>query len=194
VTDILLWVEGFSQLVAVLASLYPSHIHEFMAYLRTIVRASRNYEGPAWAAYDVAYRRQAAASRDLHWGRVEATLYSEAFTGRARALPRCRYCLGDSHTSDECSYAPPPAPQQPPAHYQPSLPSQQQIRPGGGNRRSVEICQRYNRPDGDRCILKSCRFAHLCLHCQHPHPAADCRSGNHDSTSNRSHRHRSPRK
>jgi quinol monooxygenase YgiN len=55
--DILLWVEGYPQMVAVLASLYPSYIHEFMAYLRTIVRASRNYEGSAWAAYDVAYWR-----------------------------------------------------------------------------------------------------------------------------------------
>ena len=57
VMDILLWVEGYPQMVAVLASLYPSYIHEFMAYLRTIVRASRNYEGSAWAAYDVAYWR-----------------------------------------------------------------------------------------------------------------------------------------
>ena len=58
------------------------------------------------ASYDVAFRRQAAAIRDLHWGRVDSTLYNEAFAGRARMIPRCRYCLGESHSSEECSYAP----------------------------------------------------------------------------------------
>ena len=193
VTDILVWVEGYSQMVAVLAPLYPGYFHEFMAYLQIIVRASRNYEGTAGASYDVAFRRQAAAIRDLHWGRVDSTLYNEAFAGRARMIPRCRYCLGESHSSEECSYAPAqPTLLQLPA----SFLSPQQGRLPGGNRHSptVEICQRFNRPDGNKCFLKPCKYAHLCSNCHRPHPASDCGPASHDTGPGKCGRSRSPRR
>ena len=187
VTDVLVWVEGYTQLVAVLAPCHPGYVGEFMAYLRIIVRASRNYEGVAWASYDVAFRRQAAATGDLYWGRIDPTLYDEAFTGRARLIARCRYCLGDSHPSEECEYAP----HLPVHHPQQLAPMQhvppQQPRQSGGNRRSaagsVEICLRFNWPD---CYLKGCRFAHLCSQCHRPHPLADCVSGGQDTRRGRS--------
>ena len=58
ITDILLWVEGYALLVAVLSTKHPSKTTQFMAYLRTIEHASRNFEGAALASYDAAYRRQ----------------------------------------------------------------------------------------------------------------------------------------
>ena len=38
------------------------------AYVRIIVRTSRNFEGPAWATYAMAIRRQAANLQSLRLG------------------------------------------------------------------------------------------------------------------------------
>ena len=89
VTDIFRWTECFTTLAATLSVRYPQSAPQLMAYLRTIVRASRNFEGSAWATYDAAYRRQAANNRRLDWATPDPALYNEAFTGRAKAIPRC---------------------------------------------------------------------------------------------------------
>ena len=91
VTDILVWVQCYASLVAVLAQQYPTQTPQFIAYLATIVRAHRNFEGLGWVVYDTAYRRQAAARKDLNWAHIDASLYNTLFTGRARATPRCRH-------------------------------------------------------------------------------------------------------
>ena len=44
-TSFPLWVECYASLVAILATRYPEKTPHFMAYLRTITRASRNFEG-----------------------------------------------------------------------------------------------------------------------------------------------------
>ena len=106
ITDIALWTECFTTLAAALSAHYPDKAPHFMAYLRTIVRASRNFEGPAWASYDAAYRRQAANNRSLDWAIPDPALYNEAFTGRARVIPRCQFCLSDSHSSHDCTFDP----------------------------------------------------------------------------------------
>ena len=106
VLDIHVWVECFSVMAAILAAAYPDKAPHMFAYLRTIVRASRTFESTAWAAYDVAYRRQAANSGSLDWGILDAGLYNDAFTGRAKAIPRCTYCLADTHHARDCPDAP----------------------------------------------------------------------------------------
>ena len=105
-----------------------------MCYLSTIVRASQNFEGGAWVSYDAAFRRQAAnrgsldwtvmdeggvwASYDaafwrqaanrgsLDWAAIDLTIYNEAFTGRAKLLPRCHYCLAETHETRDCQCVP----------------------------------------------------------------------------------------
>ena len=54
------------------------------------------------------YRRRAARRKDLARSRVDPELYQDAFTGRARAVPRCSYCLSPHHASPICPFAPPP--------------------------------------------------------------------------------------
>ena len=98
-TSFTLQVECYASLVAILTARYPEKTPHFMAYLRTITRASRNFEGAAWVLYDMEFRRQAANHRSLDWGVIDTALYNEAFTGRARLIPRCRFCLADSHDS-----------------------------------------------------------------------------------------------
>ena len=103
---ITLWTECFTTLAAALSAHYPDKAPHFMAYLRTIVRASRNFEGPAWASYDAAYRRQVANNRSLNWAIPDPALYNEAFTWRARVISHCQFCLSDSLSSHDCTFGP----------------------------------------------------------------------------------------
>jgi hypothetical protein len=106
VTDILVWVECYASLVAVLASGHPKKMQEFMAYMRSIVKAHRTFTGEGWVSYDTCYHRKAAVSKSLDWDTIDFTLYNETFTGRAKAMACCRYCSSDLHLSQDCAYAP----------------------------------------------------------------------------------------
>ena len=169
ITDINLWTECFATMAAILSSAFLAKAPQLFAYLRTITKASRTFEGPAWASYDMAFRRQAANRGSLDWGTVDAALYNEAFAGRAKVIPRCCYCLADTHASHNCLHAPtegqasqavdgrpgraPPRP----------LGQTQAGRPG-----SVEICRLFNAPGGSRCRFPQCRYAHVCSKCRRP--------------------------
>ena len=43
----------------------------------------------------------AANQCSLDWGVIDSVLYSEAFTDRAVLIPRCHFCLADSHDTRE---------------------------------------------------------------------------------------------
>ena len=66
------------------------------------MRAERNFDGRRWVAYDWCYRREALAQKNLNWSVPNARLYNEAFTGYARSLPRCSFCLGEDHQAQVC--------------------------------------------------------------------------------------------
>lgn len=103
VTDILVWLQCFTSLVAVLSPQYPNKVTHFMAYQRTIIKAQRCFVGDGWVTYDSTYRRAAAAAKSLDWGLIDFSLYNETFTGRARAIARCQHCLSEHHESKDCS-------------------------------------------------------------------------------------------
>jgi len=106
ISNILVWVECYSYMVAILASRYPDKMAQLMAYQRTIVHAHRSFVGDGWAIYDTCYRRKAAATKSLDWGQIDFTLYNETFAGRAKAIQRCRYCLSEFHSAASCPNAP----------------------------------------------------------------------------------------
>ena len=106
ITNIALWTKYFTTLAVALSARYPDKAPHTMAYLQTIVRASQNFKGSAWALYDAAYRRQAANNWFLDWVFPDPALYNEAFTGRARVIPHCQFCLLDSHSSHNCTFSP----------------------------------------------------------------------------------------
>ena len=174
VTDINVWTECFATMAAILAAAFPAKAPHLFAYLRTITKASRTFECSAWASYDMAFRRQAANRGSLDWGHVDAALYNEAIAGRAKQIPRCRYCLADTHTSRECLHAPVDA------TAAPTLTESRSVRPGrlsgaaGRAGSAVDICRLFNSPGGSRCRFVQCRYAHLCTGCRRPHPLAEC--------------------
>ncbi len=92
VTDISHWVERYTTMAALLSTRFPHKVPELFAYLATIVRAERNYEYGRWVAYDRQFRREALAKKCLDCSVPDPRLYSEAFTGRARSIPRCSLC------------------------------------------------------------------------------------------------------
>ena len=81
ITEFNVWAEGYATMAVILLTAYPAKAAHFFAYLRTITKASRTFEGSAWASYDMVYCRQAANRGSLDWGLVDTVLYSEAFTG-----------------------------------------------------------------------------------------------------------------
>ena len=62
VTDIWSWLHCYGTYMSVLGPSFPEAIPELMGYMSLIIRCSQDYEGLAWVQYDMAYRRQAAAS------------------------------------------------------------------------------------------------------------------------------------
>ena len=177
ISRIALWTECFSSMVAIMTTRYPQYVPEFTVYQRTIVRAARNFEGLAWVSYDICYRRKAARCRDLHWSRVDSALYHEAFTGRARSVPRCSLCLSPHHSSGQCAFAPVGSVQ---VGGQQSTgvsvtPSSSRGIGGGG-----QWCGLNNRAGADACRFRNCRFPHHCRDClvkgrgQQSHPASVC--------------------
>ena len=192
VTNILLWLECYSSLVAALATKYPQYTGEFMAYQRTIIKASRNFEGTAWVLYDRAFRRRAAATKDLKWGRTDSALYNESFTGRAHAIARCHLCLGDTHFKADCPDRAMALVSQNSVYSQASYSSQGKLpqRGDGGSFRgplhmapTTEVCQLFNQV---RCRATWCKRRHICNHCALPHPVVVCPTRPHHRERSRS--------
>jgi hypothetical protein len=117
-------------MAALLSARFPGKASELWAYQAIIVRTERDYEGKQWVSYDRQFRREALARKDLNWSVTDPRLFNEAFTGRARAIPRCAYCLQDEHTSQACPHNPSrmmlscPPPPDPSTWLQPQIPQQ----------------------------------------------------------------------
>ena len=173
VTDLNIWLDCYGRLAALLSTRFPEKAPEFWAYQSTIVRAARNYEGATWVAYDRQYRREALANKNLNWSVPNPRLYSEAFTGRARSIPRCQVCLSDTHAAQQCPSNPNPF-----AAFGWGLDTRQMapsvqwpVRTPTASRTQNPVCRNYNE---NRCSYPKCRYVHQCLECGYPHPYVHC--------------------
>lgn len=147
ITDIAVWAECFAVMAGIISARFPDKAQHMFQYLRTIVRASRNFEGSAWVSYDAAFRRQAAGTASFDWGIIDPTLYNEAFTGRARIKARCSHCLADTHHSRACPLAP----------EEWSVAGSRQTRgESGGARESIHLCGLFNSIKGNICRYSDC--------------------------------------
>ena len=171
------WMECFARLAAVLVTRFPEKGPELWAYQSTILNAAHSYEGATWVAYDRQFRRELLARNDLNWSVPNSRLYNEAFTGRARNMPRCQHCLSEDHGSTGCPQHPSPMlvgwfhpPVTPPQS--PGLGGATPTPPPTSTKSAgAEVCRNFN---AGRCRYSRCRFAHLCSDCGGPHPALSC--------------------
>ena len=71
-----------------------------MAYMVSIIRASQEYEGAAWVVYDASFRRQAVSTGQRYWSKINTSLYTICFTGKACKSQRCDNCSAAHGTAD----------------------------------------------------------------------------------------------
>ena len=172
IQDINVWLQCFSLYVSVLAIQSPQYVPELMAYMVSILRASQEYEGSAWTTYDAAYRRQAAATGNKQWSKVNPSLYMVCFTGKARKATRCDLCLSAAHKTEDCHLT---------SDDDPDLVKRVRAvesavvafsgRPQGVRIQPMEICRLFNER---RCKFKNCKYRHVCHLCASNHPAIEC--------------------
>ena len=74
--------------------------------LELIVHAEHTFSGEGWVTYDNCYHRWAVVLKTLNWSQTDFNRYNEIFTGRAKPLAHCCYCMSENHCSHECRYAP----------------------------------------------------------------------------------------
>ncbi len=67
ISDITTWTECYATQVNVMAMQWPQFVPELLAYLRTIIRASRQFRCPSWVIYDANFRRQVTAGGVRDW-------------------------------------------------------------------------------------------------------------------------------
>ena len=168
IKDIQVWAECYSVYAAILSAAYPEKAPHLFAYMRTIVRASRQFMGHEWVSYDMTFRRTAANQGSLDWGVPNPGLYNDAFTGAVKSRANCFYSL-DAHSSEYCPEAPEAHPS--PASRHLAEQRQGRLAPRQGSNR-VEICRQFNGVRG--CRFARCHYAHLCERCHGPHPSMEC--------------------
>ena len=154
----------------------PRRRRSFFAYLASILRADRNFDDGRWVVYDRCYHREALAQKNLDWSVPNARLYNEAFTGRARAVPRCNYCLQEDHVAQSCLRNP----NWPWFGWLPHGPDNRGLEPSRQppprGQPPAEPCRRYN-AGTCRLAATACRYLHRCLECGGPHPRPQCPRG-----------------
>ncbi len=158
------WVKAFTVYMAAMASKHPEAVTEMLAYQLAIVRASEQYDGLYWRAYDTHFRVNAAASGNRQWSRLDTDLYTRFFTGRAKALASCSFCDSTAHEEARC-------PQKPKLGKRPAASGS-----GVGARKRKwpgDVCYAYN-TSGDCSFKAACKFRHACGSCGGKHPAKSC--------------------
>ena len=177
VQDIGVWLQCFAVFVGVVAKTSPEAVPGLMAYMIGVIRASQEYEGAAWAAYDAAFRRQAAATGQRDWGKINSSLYTICFTGKAKRSQRCDNCLSAAHKTAEC-YAvgdeePDVAGRVRAVESALLAFSTNHGSPAGRGPRSAEVCRLFNER---KCNFRSCKYRHACRWCGGPHAGCECRA------------------
>ena len=148
ITDIVTWIEAFTIFSMILCHTFPSRWKDLNQYKLLIIQTARRFSDKSWLHYDIAFRKEAAASGSTDWSRMHPDLYN--FHTRS---PAATPAATGSSTSPALSLTEPLA----------SL----------GNPRSSQYCHSWN--DG-RCRwpFGRCRFRHSCERCHGDHPRIQC--------------------
>ena len=171
VQEIAVWLQCFAVFVGVVAKFEPDVVPGLMAYMVSIIRASQEYEGAAWVAYDAAFRRQVAATGQRDWARINSSLYTICFTGKARKSPRC---LSAAHRTVDC-YALGEEEFDVNGRVRVMESALLALSQGGSGKgtRTSDVCRLYNEK---RCNYRNCKYRHVCRWCGGAHAGCECRS------------------
>ena len=159
VTNIAEWLQAFAVYVSITARKQPQHVPDLMGYQVLMLKASNEYKGSSWLAYDRFFRPQAAAQPNCQWSKIDSTIWNLAFTGQAKAS-RCRHCFSLFHLSKDCAFA-----------STTTFRQADQPLPMPYCRRY--ICRQWNGQLGHGCSYPNCRYEHFCYQCAYNLSATD---------------------
>ena len=148
IADIITWIEAFTIFSMILCHTFPSRWKDLNQYKLLIIQTARRFSDKSWLHYDIAFRKEAAASGSTDWSRMHPDLYN--FHTRS---PVTTSTASGSSTSSASSLSEPLG--------------------SSGNPRSSQYCHSWN--DG-RCRwpFGRCRFRHSCESCHGDHPRIHC--------------------
>jgi len=76
ISDILTWTEAFTIYQMVLCAAHPHRWPDLTKYKLLIIQTARHSSDRAWLEYDLAFRRDAAATGATDWGKMNLDLYN----------------------------------------------------------------------------------------------------------------------
>ena len=155
ITDILSWVEAFTIYSLILCQSFPMRWTDLSQYKLLIIQMAKRFPGLAWlhSAYDVAFRKEAAATGLTDWSRMNLDLYN--FHTRAGAI--------------ESTVASQPTPPN-----QSSTGTPGPSAKGQNRHRASRYCHPWNDHGHCRWPYGQCRFLHKCESCSRDHPSVKC--------------------
>lgn len=148
IEDIVTWIEAFTIFSMILCNSFPARWKDLNQYKLLIIQTAKRFPGKSWLNYDVAFRKDAAATGSTDWSRMNADLFN-------------------FHTRSPASLLTTPGP----ATSSSSTPAKPRV--PSGSRQSNQYCHSWN--DGHcRWPFGRCRFRHSCETCDRDHPSIHC--------------------
>ena len=149
IKDILTWTEAFTIFQLVLCASNPLHWLDLTRYKLLIIQTAHQYRRPslAWLEYDLAFRRDGAASGLNDWSKMNLNLYSFHLRSPTSSSlqPRPSSLSGFLQSSSDSS----------------------------DSHRHTPFCHSWN--EGQcRWLFGRCRFRHNCSNCEGEHTKANC--------------------
>ena len=148
ITVIVTWIEAFTIFSMILSHTFPSPWKDLNQCTLLIIQTARRFSDKSWLHYDIAFRKEAAASGSTDWFRMHPDLYN--FHTRSRVTTSA---ASGSSTSSSSSLT--------------------ELLGSSDNPRSSQYCHSWN--DG-RCRwpFGRCRVCHSCESCHWDHPRIHC--------------------
>ena len=88
IDDILNWTEAFTIFQMVTCAAYLHRWSDLTKYKLLIIQTARQFSGTAWLEYDLAFRKDAAASGLSDWSKMNLDLYNFHLRSPATSLPQ----------------------------------------------------------------------------------------------------------
>ena len=76
ITDIVTWVEAFTEYMWIFCCSHPSRWQDRTQYKLLILQTTRQFSGKAWLHFDTAFQKDAAVSGLTNWSRMNSDLYN----------------------------------------------------------------------------------------------------------------------
>ena len=148
IEDIVTWIEAFTIFSMILCNSFSVRWRDLNQYKLLIIQTAKRFPGKSWLNYNIAFRKDAAATGSTDWSRMNADLFNSHTRSPASLSTTSGPIASSSSTPAE-----------------PQVPS--------GSRQSSQYC--HSRNDG-RCRwpFRRCRFHHSCETCDKDHPSIHC--------------------